>query len=180
MRTFNIGKIKLIEMNKYLGYFAGTDGNIYSYWTTGVNSSIDYNKSPRILKGGLSGPGYLHVAVKTIEGKFISKDIHRLVCETFNGISNLTVSHKDGNKLNNKLSNLKYETHKENIRRKLLHGTDDRGYKNSRAKINKKQLKEIRRLLNLRELTHEQIAKKFNVNRTFITKINCGIRYKNI
>ena len=170
---------ELAKISGYSGYFVGEDGNIYSFWTMGSNAHIDYNKEPRKLKGGLTGAGYLHVTLKKSTNIYISKDIHRLICKAFYGESSLTSSHKDGNKFNNKLSNLIYETYSDNIKRKLLHGTDDRSYNNSRAKINKKQLKEIKKLLNDGKLTHKEIGEKFSVNRVFITKINCGHRYNN-
>jgi hypothetical protein len=41
--------------------------------------------------------------------------VHRLVMRAFVGESSLDVNHIDGNKLNNKLSNLEYCTRKDNI-----------------------------------------------------------------
>lgn len=41
--------------------------------------------------------------------------VHRLVLETFNGFSKLHVNHIDGNKTNNKIKNLEYVTHLENM-----------------------------------------------------------------
>jgi len=138
---------KLKEIINHDGYFAGEYGNIYSYWTLGSTAEINYDITPRKLKGRLTNAGYLGVCIKHNKKEFKSRDVHRLICRVFYGKSNLTASHLDGNKLNNKLSNLKYETYSDNHKRKLIHGTHDRGCNNSRSKINKEELKEIRKLL---------------------------------
>lgn len=56
--------------------------------------------------------GYFTVS---IYGK--KKLLHRVVMEAFNGKSDLTVDHIDGNKKNNSLDNLEYVTQKENTKR---------------------------------------------------------------
>lgn len=42
--------------------------------------------------------------------------VARLVCMTFYGESNLTVNHKDGNRLNNNIDNLEWLSREDNIR----------------------------------------------------------------
>ena len=58
---------------------------------------------------------------------------HRLIMEVFNGKSELTVDHIDGNKLNNSLDNLEYVTREENMRRSWKIGLRD----NQRLKLKK-------------------------------------------
>lgn len=53
------------------------------------------------------------------DGKHKTLLVHRLVANAFlkeNNIANLTVNHKDGNRLNNRLDNLEWLTRGENIR----------------------------------------------------------------
>lgn len=151
------------------GYFAGEDGYIYSTKQMKILRKLVSSKSN-------SGTGYYQVS---IDGK--SRLVHRLVYEAFKGKIEIgkVVSHLDGNKYNNKPENLTSETQKENLSRKLIHGTDDRGFKNSRAKITEEQLKEIKTLLENKNLTHEKIGNKFGVSRVFITKIKNKNRYNN-
>jgi len=54
----------------------------------------------------------------SVSGKRISKTVHRLVAEAFipNSEGKPQINHKDGNKLNNNLSNLEWATAKENMR----------------------------------------------------------------
>lgn len=66
-----------------------------------------------ILKPFKSKWGYLMVDL-SIQGKRTRKTVHRLVAETFLGVSDLPVNHRDGSKTNNALSNLEFVTHSEN------------------------------------------------------------------
>lgn len=52
----------------------------------------------------------------TISKKRYSFLVHRMVMIAFHWESNLSVNHKDGNKLNNKLENLEYYTQKKNTK----------------------------------------------------------------
>lgn len=68
----------------------------------------------RVLSPGRGSHGYMTVALQD-NGRKKSCCIHRLVAENFLGTEDgKEVNHKDGNKLNNKLSNLEWVTRKEN------------------------------------------------------------------
>ena len=58
--------------------------------------------------------GYVYVSLNK-NGKSFNKRLHILVAKAFipNPNNYLQVNHKDGNKLNNKVSNLEWATHKE-------------------------------------------------------------------
>lgn len=73
-----------------------------------------YVPNGRILKPQKRN-GYLSVSLSKNK-KAKTHNIHRLVAKAFLGDSNLTVNHKDGNKHNNKLTNLEYCTARENCR----------------------------------------------------------------
>lgn len=76
-----------------------------------------YYSKERILKNKLDRYGYHKVTL--CNGEQIRKytTVHRLVAEAFIPNSNnlSTVNHKDGNKLNNTVSNLEWASNKENI-----------------------------------------------------------------
>lgn len=172
------------EIPNYDGYFAGNDGNIYSCWTKeGKNSKIIINKI-HVLKPSLqSNKKYLFVIIKNNNKIRIAQRVHRLICMAFHGLpptSKHTTSHLNGQNFDNRPENLKWETLSENDKHKVEHKTDDRGYHNSRAKINKEQLDAIRKLLNIGKFTHKEIGEKFNLNRIFITKIANDYRYKGV
>lgn len=59
--------------------------------------------------------GYYKIKIYK-DHKPYTKMVHRIVAETFLGKSDLEVNHKDGNKTNNRLSNLEYVSRSENIK----------------------------------------------------------------
>ncbi len=162
----------------FIGYYADKKGNIYSSWTT---RGIKIGKRKKLSPVTMSN-GYLFLRLRIAPRIYYSTGVHRLICLAFYGIpkKNFTASHLDGNRKNNKLENLIWETLSDNHKRKIEHGTDDRGYHNSRAKINKETLYKIRALLREGNYTHKKIGEMFNLNRVFITKINNNYRYNNI
>ena len=83
--------------DKYIVY---EDGNVYS---------LSKNK---MMKPTLQKNGYCKIYI-------CNKNtwLHRFIMEAFNGKSDLTVDHIDGNAQNNNLSNLEYVTQAENTRR---------------------------------------------------------------
>jgi hypothetical protein len=75
-------------------------------------------KTGRTLTGGLCSTGYLSVALCK-DGKAKSKNIHQLVASAFLGDSEgHQVDHKDRNKLNNNVSNLRYVSISDNLKNK--------------------------------------------------------------
>jgi hypothetical protein len=76
-------------------------------------------KSGRIRKPGRHSAGYqvVRLSKNSIKIQFL---VHRLVCEAFIGPANgRQVNHKDGDKANNKLSNLEWVTPAENTEHML-------------------------------------------------------------
>lgn len=76
-------------------------------------------KRHRWLTPKLNSKGYYQVTLRGIDGTK-SKLIHRLVAEQYVlGDKNLTVNHKDGNKLNNRYSNLEWVSFADNMNHAL-------------------------------------------------------------
>lgn len=91
-------------------YYLGEDGNIYSCkrgWNKRkLNPNVDHRAG-----------GYYRLKIIMDDGNKMSMFIHRLVALTYlpNPENKEEVNHIDGNKLNNKLSNLEWVTKKENM-----------------------------------------------------------------
>lgn len=85
--------------------------------------------------------GYLVVTLRNDSGKRKTLRVHRLVAEVFipNRFNKSEVNHKDGVKTNNKISNLEWTTHSENIKHawdnKLLSNTTQRIKKISQGNV---------------------------------------------
>ena len=105
--------------------------------------------------------------------------VHRLILEAFVGPcpKDMECRHLDGNKLNNKLNNLKLGTPKENQADRILHKTYLFGSKCSWAKLNDWKVRIIKRLLEDGYLTQTEIATIFNINRRTVSHIKVGDRW---
>ena len=113
------------DINGYEGYYQVSNlGRIKSLDRMTNNQYGEYFMKGRILKNStIKDKGYCRVSLNNGNGK-ISKRVHRLVAEAFilNPKNKPEVNHKDGNKLNNCVSNLEWCTNKENIEHSIRTG----------------------------------------------------------
>jgi len=101
--------------------------------------------------------------------------IHRLILETFRGPCPIGKEgcHNDGNKRNNRLTNLRWDTPKNNHADKIKHGTTNRGERCGIAKLTLKQVKKIRKDKRLQRI----IAAEYGVLQNTISRIKNGKRW---
>ncbi len=167
---------QLLPITGFPGYFASKEGNIYSAWTNnGIKEGKRHKISPRKWKNG-----YVGLQVRVANQTYLNTSIHRLICIAFHGVPLLgqEVSHINGKRDDNRANNLMWESRSDNHKRKIAHGTTDRGSKNSRASLTHEQVKVIKRMLVNKQYTHQEIATQYGVSRGTISKINNGSRYK--
>ena len=106
--------------------------------------------------------------------------VHRLVATAF--IENLgnkpVVNHKDGDKLNNCVSNLEWVTYAENNQHARENGLNAayRGESSPLSKLTEVQVKEIKKRIAKGDKQRE-IAEDFNVDKTLISHIKAGRRW---
>ena len=105
------------DIKEYKGiYQVSNMGNVRSLDRLVKNKYSARLSKGRALKQYLSHRGYFRVKLyKNEKGRILS--VHRLVAEAFLGYSPLTVDHKDTNKINNRVSNLHYMTHSDNLKK---------------------------------------------------------------
>lgn len=115
-------------MREYINETYNEDTGEIEYWkpfpeepfTEYSGSSLGRVRNDRtgkILKPGLDTSGYEYV-ILNFNGQRKNIKVHRLILRCFNQVKNfnkLTVNHKDGNHLNNRLDNLEWMTFDENI-----------------------------------------------------------------
>ena len=168
------------EYNKsYLIYENGKVVSLPRKLWNGVNY---WESKKRELKPAIAKIGYKVIVLTDANGNPKMKYIHRLIAQHFiyNPLNKKQVNHKDGNKLNNKISNLEWVTQKENIRHafknKLMKAPS--GEKSGKSKFNEQQIREIKKLKGIEKL--RITAKKFNTNTSNVWFIQNNKTWVNI
>jgi len=159
------------------GYSAGRDGNIYSASPIG-RPSRNKKATPRAraLKQATGGHGYL---VVTIAG--VVHTVHSLVLAAWVGPrpKGFVCRHRNGDKTDNRPSNLVWGTQRENVQDAIDHGTLVVGEKRSNAKLTDEAVRKIRALI-AEGCTHTEIGKLFSVPRRRIGRIAEGKAWRHV
>lgn len=144
----------------------------YTIDTLGIirNETLD-----RELKGGVSKCGYrkMHIV------KY--KLLHRLVAQHFipNPLGLAEVNHIDGDKLNNKVSNLEWCTREYNVQHAFKLGLKtQKGSSNANTKLSEVDVITIYKLKGLD--TIRNIARRFKIHYTTVSNIWTGYNWSSI
>lgn len=119
----------------------------------------------KILKPSNGGKGYA-LFPRYRDGEYTGMYIHQAVALAFIGEcpEGFQVSHLDGDKLNNCVENLAYETPVDNINRKVEHGTHPDGDKNSQAKLTAEQVLSMREYAMCNKVTNKELGDMYGVS----------------
>lgn len=125
----------------------------------------------RLLKPKKHWAGY-SVLTLYVLGKPKYVRIHCIIAATFIGPRppGHDVCHNNGDRKDNRASNLRYATRKENEADKFAHGTD-RYSRPLSAKITREDVIEIRRLRKETGMLHKDIAARYGLQRVAVTDI---------
>lgn len=109
--------------------------------------------------------------------------VHRLIGEAFGLLKSLedplTIHHKNNDKTDNRLINLKAITHRENLDLAVNDGRYLKGSSVKASKLTEEDIIEIRELLSMR-LSDSRISRMFDVNPEAIRKIRIGETWKHV
>jgi len=156
-------------------YEVSDDGLIRTFdrWVPFKNSKTF--KRGRIRKPTPTHNGYLHLSL-TKDGKPHTVRVHRVVLETFVGPcpNGMVARHLDGDRKNNRLSNLEWSTQKENLADRVAHGTAPIGENNPACILTEIDVKFIKHWLDSGRWTMPEIASKFGVSPSAIANIKYG------
>lgn len=134
-----------------------------------------------VLRFGINTSGYYIVSLyKNAKPK--THRVHRIFATEFlpNYENKPNINHIDGDKLNNNLHNLEWVTQKENIQKAFETGlVNNTGVNNGQCVLNENKVLKIKKLLSAGE-TQSSIAKKYNVTRSCILKINLNKTWKHV
>ncbi len=116
-------------------------------------------------------------------GKKINVFVHKIVLETFVGPcpDGMEGCHSpDRDPSNNRLENLRWDTHAENIEDKTRHGTTAKGEGHGEAVLTEKQVIEIRSLFASGAYSQKSLAAMFGVVKGTIFYIVRGITWRHV
>ena len=139
-----------------------------------VRSTGRFGTSGCMISPGERSGGYLQVGLHNEEGrKFLY--VHRIALESFAGVcpDGYEGSHVNGIPSDNRMENLRWESHLNNEARKLEHGTKMRGERHHSAKLTEIDVQFIRHWLR-KKYQHWLIATRFGVRKSTISNISSG------
>jgi len=141
------------------------------------SDGIVYGKNGLPMRPCKNWKGYLRVCFHQ-DGKKRYSSVHALVLEVFVGPrpAGMQVCHFDGDKSNNRLSNLRWASQSENQKDNARLGTIAKGEKNGAAKITAEQARLIveRRMAGGKEWGRAAIAAELGISVDLASKIAHG------
>lgn len=162
-------------------------GGHYSVSNAGrVRTEVATRKAPvgYVYKQSIDTRRYCQVNLIKPDGTRSAQLVHRLVMAAFVGERPRTVqvNHKDGNKVNNVLSNLEYVTQSQNMQHAKRLGLSRNDYvagsKHPLHKLTESDVLVIKRV-GYSE-TGEVLAKRYGVSKTLINRIRSGHTWKHV
>lgn len=129
-------------------------------------------EKPHIKKLSCKRLGYPYTMLY-LNGKATWVNVHRVVAKTFipNPENKPCVNHIDGNKANNKVSNLEWCTRSENTRHAFKTGLMDKGQNHKSSKLLDKEVKSIRKKYSTGKYTQKELGRIYNVRQSTISRI---------
>lgn len=155
--------------------------NMDTHYEVSRYGDVKNTLTGKTLKGSPDRRGYIIVSI-WIGNKMYSRPIHRLVAEAFipNPENKPTVNHKDGNKRNNRVTNLEWATHQENIDHAIATGLRDlRGIKASTNVYTEEQVHQACKMLEA-GMNGREIAAKMGVSVMLPNRIKYLGKWKHI
>jgi hypothetical protein len=147
--------------------------NYEKFYLANQNGQIKGIIKNKVLKGSFGSTGYKHIVLSK-NGKYKTKDVHRIVAETFipNPFNLKYVNHIDGNKANNSVNNLEWVTARENTKHATLLGLKkDSGSNSKNSKLKERDIYEIRKLSKSKSKTNKEISSLYNINKDYVSMI---------
>lgn len=143
----------------------------WDYNTLGVSYFLPSLILKQVVKGN---KGYGRVNLwKDRKARYVG--VHILVLEAFRGKrpNGFDASHIDGNSVNNKLTNLVWESKSDNQSRRKEHGTQvfNRGSDNGQSVLDEKKVLKIRKLYKTKKYTQDDLGEMFGVSRSLVSMI---------
>jgi hypothetical protein len=146
---------------KSLGRMKWGGDRVQWYWLKGGVKKVDSKLVNMVDKDGV---GKLH-------------KLHHVILNTFVGPKpeGMECCHYDGNDSNNRLENLRWDTHLNNEDDKKRHGTGNLGEQNGSCKVNKDIVLEMRKLYSTGSYSYSKLKTRFGLSIGTISGIINGV-----
>ena len=162
------GETYLMGHCAYPGYYLTLAGRVFSL------------RSRRFLSPIRMGE-YVGVQIVNSDGAMVKRYLHRLVMEFWTGSvpEGMQCCHNNGNRHDNRVENLRWDTAANNHADKVLHGTSGHGERNPMAKLTPAAVTEIRRRVAAGE-TQRSLCAEFGVSPMTISRAARGESWSNV
>lgn len=154
-------------------YRIGRDGTCQTLWRRRTIGTEWRDYRAVKLKNG-----YMRISLCDGTGTKKQVYVHSLVLELFVGPrpDGADACHSNGNPLDNRVENLRWDSRKENLKDRERHGTVNRGSRNGQSRLSEGDVASIRTMIAAGERT-SVIAKSFGVSPSTISGIKSGHRW---
>lgn len=131
-------------------------------------------RSGKLMSLSASNTGYMQLNLSGAPARKI-RHVHRLVLEAFVGPcpAGMEGCHANGNRADNRLSNLRWDTRKGNMADAIVHGMTNRGERSPSSKLTELEVRTIRKSV----LNNGELAKIYGVSRESVRDIKLGKRW---
>jgi len=159
------------------GYAVSRDGQLISCRVTGPGAGL--GKWRRLL-GSTNNDGYRQVS-PCVSGVPAKKTVHALVLLTWVGPrpDGMECRHLNGNRIDNRVENLRWGSRAENLQDRETHGTVAVGESNGLAKLTESEVRVIRDLIRVKVAIAE-IARLYGVGTTTVWNIAHGRTWSHV
>lgn len=180
------------------GYRVGDDGSVWSCWVRKVAerdpATSRIRRTARVMSDTwhrvgtkpVNDLGYYRVCLFT-DGRKRQAFVQELVLEAFVGPRppGLEACHDDNDPANNRLTNLRWDTHKGNVADKRRHGTHQAGETHPRSRLTEADVREIRTKYrfgwsNRRCESNRHLAAKFGITPRYLWAVATGRSWSHV
>lgn len=164
-------------LDRLPGYRVGSDGSVWSRRPR--NGKGPLRSVWRLLSSHRRGRGDGHESITLSDGHVeVYEYVHRFVLEAFVGPCppGLECRHLDGDRGNNRLSNLCWGTTQENAEDRVRHGTTNRGERHPMALLTEEEVRWVRTRF-AAGVSQAEIARSLRVSRSTVYLIVHRIRW---
>ena len=177
----SITSIEYRAISEFPGYRVGNDGSVWSNRTHVGGTRWLVGLAWKRLRPGRARSGHLYVYLRR-GNKTHQRPVHALVLEEFVGPCppDMECRHfPDQDPANNRLDNLQWGTPGENIADKVFHATDNRGERNSLAKLTEADVRLIRAAVAAGEM-QKTLARRFGVSTALVSVVVNNKAWKHV